>query len=66
MLLTIYFEERACTKLKKLIIKPCVFRGTVSTSKTEIFVTLVHWWKLLTIDTKSSIPDVVAVLDSPL
>ena len=27
MLLTIYFEKRACRKLKNLIIKPCVFRG---------------------------------------
>ena len=27
MLLTIYFEKRACRKMKNFIIKPCVFRG---------------------------------------
>ena len=45
------------------------FRGgprTAATSKMELFMIIVNGWKPLTIITKSSILDVVAVLDPPL
>ena len=40
--------------------------GTATTSKMELFVIIVNGWKPLTIITKSSILDVVAVLYPPL
>ena len=49
--------------------KRTVFRGgsrTAGTSKMERFVIIVNSWKPLTIITKRSILDVVAVLDPPL
>ena len=58
MLLSIYFEKRACRKLKTLITKPWVSNDglrTVSTSKAEVFVTITNWLKLLAVATKSSI-----------
>ena len=39
---------------------------TAATSKLELFVIIVNGWKQLTIITKSSTLDVVAVLDPPL
>ena len=39
---------------------------TAATSKMELFVIIVNGWKPLTIITKCSILDVVAVLDPPL
>ena len=39
---------------------------TAAISKMERFVIIVHGWKPLTIITKRSILDVVAVLDTPL
>ena len=46
-----------------------VHRGgsrTAATSKIELFVIIANGWKPLTIITKCSILDVVAVLDPPL
>ena len=54
----IYLKKRACRTLKTLIIKPRTF----STSKTEFFVTIVYWQKLLTISSNIFILDIVAVL----
>ena len=39
---------------------------TVATSKMERFMVILNGWKLLTIITKRSILDVVAVLNPPL
>ena len=58
MVLSTYSEERTRKKLKRLIIKPWVSRGrprTDSTFKTEVFVIMLNWQKLLSIATKSSI-----------
>ena len=52
-----------------IIEDPHIFRGgsrTAATSKMERFVMIVNGWKLLTIITKRSTLDVLAVLDPPL
>lgn len=62
MLLT---DKKACRKLKSLIIKTCLFRGYCLDMKDIDLVTIVHWYKLLPIATKSSTSDALTVLDSP-
>ena len=58
MVFNIYFEKRACKKLRR-VIKLCVSRARFRTvSKTETFVTIANWQKMLTIAIKSFIADV--------